>query len=364
MSPPGGARSVAVVLTAALAVASCGEAAPTSEGASQTTQAIVGGKLSPASENAVVLLRNPRGDCTATLVAPNLVVTARHCVSAANRAMTCDERGATLAGGQSGADYEPGKLAVYVGESLARAGALPPSALGRQIVHDGSPTLCDHDLAFVVLDESLTPAPAPLRLAAPPRVGETFRAVGWGLASDPTLPTTRVSRAGVVVRAVGPDRATTAGPRELAATEGACDGDSGSPALAESDGALLGVVTRGGSPRAAKLAPPEACKGDDIVNVYVSLAANVGTAQAAFRAAGQPVPAGPAPGSGPCDDGGSSTACGGGATPAPETSCGVSAPGLPRSRTTGVVALALAATLRLRRRARGSRTRVGAPQGL
>ena len=347
----------AATLAVALGLGAGGGEAPGSFGSpvSRGSSAIVGGAASTSSEDAVLLLRNPRGDCTATLVAPNLVVTARHCVSSANRAMTCDERGATLAGGQSGVDYEPGKLAVYVGATLARGGALPPAAVGRQIVHDGSPTLCDHDLAFVVLDEPLAPPPAPLRLGSPPKVGETFRAVGWGLASDATPPTSRGSRGGVTVRAVGPDKATTAGPRELAATEGACDGDSGSPALAEADGALLGVVTRGGSPRAAKLTPPEACRGDDIVNVYVSLAAHVPTVMAAFRAAGQPAPAGPpsAP-EASCGDGGP---CAPGRLP--DASCAVG--GARGASPFAALALAVAAALGLRR-ARVSRGR--ARQGL
>ncbi len=241
----------------------------------------------------MVLLRNPRGDCTGTLVAPNLVATARHCVSAANLAMVCNERGETSSGGQAGADYEPGKIAVYVGASLQRAGALAPSAVGRRIVHDGWPTLCDHDLAFVVLAEPLAPTPVPVRLVTPPRVGEAFRAVGWGLSSDKSPPTERRSRAGVEIRAVGASRTYASGPHELSASEAICDGDSGGPALAEADGALLGVVTRGGSPRAAKLEPPEACKGDDLANVYVSLAAHAKLTQAAFQAAGQPVPSGP-----------------------------------------------------------------------
>ena len=348
----GPARSRAILAAGAVfGLAACAVEAPDpgprAAPVSAVGAAIVGGATSPASDDAVVLLRNPRGDCTATLIAPNLVVTARHCVSASNRAMTCNERGATLAGGQAGVDYDPGKLAVYVGATLARAGALPPAALGRQIVHDGSLTLCDHDVAFVVLDESLAPAPAPLRLTAPPRVGEAFRAVGWGLAGDAMPPTTRASRGGVSVRAVGPDRVSTAGPAELAATEGACDGDSGSPALAEADGALLGVVTRGGSPRAAKLTPPEACRGDDIVNIYVSLAAHFTTVQAAFRAAGQPVPAGP-PGAlaSPCEGG----QC---APPvAPPTSCAVAAPGLPTGPALAsgfAVALAVGARRRIRR---------------
>lgn len=294
----------------AFALVSCGgegdEGSPDVLGV--TSSAIVGGEPSPPSENAVVLIRNVRGECTGTLLAPNLVATARHCVSASNLAMICNERGETLSGGQAGADYDPAKIAVYVGDSFARKGALDPQAVGMRVVHDGSPTLCDHDLAFVVLSKNVDGPVAKVRLLERPSVGETLRVAGWGLSVDGTPPDKRVSRGGVRITVVGSNKERTIGPRELAATEGICDGDSGGPAFSEKDGALLGVVTRGGSPRAAKLTPPDACRGDDIVNVYVSLAAHAKTVQAAFRAAGQPEP--PAPPDDPC----AATTCGPGAS--------------------------------------------------
>lgn len=259
----------------------------------RTSATIVGGEPSPASDNAVVLIRNVRGECTGTLVAPNLVVTARHCVSSSNLAVTCNDQGQAVSGGQAGADYDPGKIAVFVGESFARKGVLDPAAVGARIVHDGSPTLCDHDVAFLVLSNPVTAPVAKLRLAAPPRVGERARAVGWGISVARTPSDGRVARGGITVMHVGANASRATGPRELSATEGICDGDSGGPLFAESDGALLGVAARGGSPRAAKLAPPEACVGDDIVNVYVSLAAHTKTVRAAFRAAGAPEPEAP-----------------------------------------------------------------------
>lgn len=265
----------------------------TRDGLGYTTSAIVGGEPSPAADNAVVLIRNVRGECTGTLVAPNLVATARHCVSSSNLAMRCNELGQAVSGGQAGADYDPGKIAVFVGESFARKGVLEPAAVGQRIVHDGSPTLCDHDLAFVVLSRPVTGPVAPLRLSNAPKVGEKARAVGWGISVAKTPSDGRVARGGVTVSHVGANATRATGPRELSATEGICDGDSGGPLLAESDGALLGVASRGGSPRAATLAPPEACVGDDIVNVYASLAAHARTVRAAFRAAGLPEPEGP-----------------------------------------------------------------------
>jgi hypothetical protein len=294
-----------------MGLAACGAEDPGDVGAVRS--AIVGGEPSTAAENAVVLLRNVRGECTGTLIAPNLVATARHCVSSANLAMICSDRGETLSGGQAGTDYDPAKIAVYVGDSFARKGVLDPQAVGARIVHDGSPTLCDHDLAFLVLSKNVEGPTAKVRLTEPPVVGETFRAVGWGLSVDATPPDRRVSRRGVRITAVGSNKERTVGPRELSATEGICDGDSGGPALSEKDGALLGVVTRGGSPRAAKLKPPEACVGDDIVNVYVSLAAHAKTVQSAFRAAGQPEP--PAPPEDPC----ATTTCASGTTCAVES---------------------------------------------
>lgn len=285
--------ATAVALGAPLACGAVEDGGAPRDGLGETTSAIVGGQASPATDNAVVLIRNVRGECTGTLVAPNLVATARHCVSSSNLAMRCNELGQAVTGGQSGVDYDPGKIAVFVGESFARKGVLDPAAVGLRIVHDGSPTLCDHDLAFVVLSRPVAGPVAPLRLASVPKVGERARAVGWGISVTKTPSDGRVARGGVTVSHVGANATRATGPRELSATEGICDGDSGGPLLAESDGALLGVASRGGSPRAATLAPPEACVGDDIVNVYTSLAAHARTVREAFRAAGLDEPEGP-----------------------------------------------------------------------
>ncbi len=262
-------------------------------------QAIVGGEPSGPEQDAVVLLRNPRGECTATLVAPNLIATARHCLSSSNLAMSCTPRGETRKGGEVGADYEPARVAIYLGGKLDPASLPSPTAVGSRVVHDASVTLCNHDLAFLVLGESVKGVvPARVRLDGPVLPGESFTAVGWGV-SDAAGGRARRARRGVKVTAVGSSAQASTGPAEFGAGEAVCDGDSGGPALAESDGALLGVVTRGGSPRVVDLMPPEACQGADIVNVYTSLEANAELVQEAFRQAGQPVPPGPRPGD-PC----------------------------------------------------------------
>src|ERR1700722_1337214 len=101
-----------------LLVTACGPPPSTEPNAGTESSAIVNGTASDASQNEVVLLYNETAsfNCTATLIAPNLVLTARHCVSnIVSDALECDQNGNAVMGGQIGADYPAGDLQVYVG---------------------------------------------------------------------------------------------------------------------------------------------------------------------------------------------------------------------------------------------------------
>lgn len=257
------AAAAAVALGAAF-LAGCGAAADGSErGASdeafegelatgQTETKIIGGAVDQgtSSQDAVVALRlGAQGLCTGALVAPNLVLTARHCVSQTRGPQVdCDEKGRSANGDHLAADRSPSTIAVFLGARPNLGG--PAAAIGRAVVHPAGNVLCNSDIALLVLDRDITSvAPLAVRTQSAIVAGETVRAVGYG-ENNSNLPLgTRLARPGVTVRAVG-SRITASNTklanREFEVGQSICQGDSGGPAISETTGAVVGVVSRGG----------------------------------------------------------------------------------------------------------------------
>ncbi len=188
--------------------------------------------------------------CSGALVAPNVVLTARHCVTKnITTSVSCDENGKSANGEHVAGNEDPTAIGIYIGEtpSFARR----PVAFAKAVVAPGGPYLCDSDIALVILDTPITTvAPLPLRIHSPARAGETVRSVGYGQ-NDAAQPIgTRFHKAGVEVlaqgKAVSPSR-TPLGTHEFEVGKSICQGDSGGPAISEQTGAVLGVVSRGGN---------------------------------------------------------------------------------------------------------------------
>jgi hypothetical protein len=249
-----------LALFAALATA-CG--ATSTESLGKTADPIINGVPSTADQDYAIGLAlldtngQYMGGCSGSLIAENLVLTARHCVSqVAAEGLACTSAGKPVGGtGGVNADYLPKQLAVLIGPTLATSGGgFNPkfAAKGQKIFHTAVNNLCNNDIALILLDTKIVGAKlAQLRLDTPPVAGELMTAIGWGVANNTSsqIPSRR-TRADIPVLKVGPANLGASGglgPNEFEIAEGICSGDSGGPAVAQSTGAVIGVVSRGGN---------------------------------------------------------------------------------------------------------------------
>ena len=208
--------------------------------------------MDDGGSDAVVAVRVGLGSpftlCSGALVAPNLVLTAWHCVAqTVTSTIACDASGQSLDGPQLGADVDASSVGVYVGAKPNVYGA--GDAHGTKIFHASGSVMCNDDVAFVALDRSLAPAPLALRLSPGARLGELLRVVGYGQNDGGYGTAVRVVKSGLDVLGVGAGVSasnTALGASEFELGESTCQGDSGGPVL-DASGAIVGVVSRGGA---------------------------------------------------------------------------------------------------------------------
>jgi hypothetical protein len=255
---------------------------------------IVYGEPSPAGtvEDAVLLLRTTLDGkellCSSSLVAKNLVLTARHCLAhLIEGPFNCTVRGALIdnpdGAGRIGLDVPPETLEFYGGD-VPRG---EPLARGSRIFSTLSGTICVNDVAFVVLDRTVELPVLSLHTAVRARVGESVTLVGYGI--DETLPDIvdfrtepRRRKAGLSLSGVGPDSleqgVTTVPPRTLV-LEGpsACVADSGGPLLDSGTQAIIGVYS---------LMDGDSCLDNAVRHEFVHLFPFSNLIEEAFAAAG------------------------------------------------------------------------------
>ena len=189
---------------------------------------IVGGGPSPSSQDATVLLRI--GDvttCTGTLIASNLVLTARHCIR--------DDASVEIAVGTDAREAEP----IAVGTEVF----LPESHA------EGD------DIAIVALDRRVRDITPAIVRTTRPEIGERAVAVGYGENGDGEVPELRKQRTSIRIDALGPAvveyETSTGSPirvdladKMIATGESTCFGDSGGP-LFDEHGRVIGVTSSG-----------------------------------------------------------------------------------------------------------------------
>ena len=235
----------------------CSDATP-AEVSDARVEGIVAGEPSGADQDGTVLLHavladGSEGVCSASLVGPNLILTAAHCVTYLTEgAFSCSVRGELIdnatGGGRLGLHVPAASLEVYAGKAPRKS----PLAHGLKVISPLPPNVCQDDLAFVVLDTALDLPVVPMRLGRPALVHEVVVLVGYGTSRDDeyldykTQP--RQQKRGLEIAGVGPDSiddGVTDTPPRVLNIEGpsGCVGDSGGPLLAESSGAVLGVYS-------------------------------------------------------------------------------------------------------------------------
>ncbi len=305
-------RKFRALALAALAVAcaSPGSTAPFAV----TRAAVVGGEPSPTGgiEDAVLMLRLPLDGgelvCSSSLVAPNLAVTARHCVSHfVDGNFSCTVHGELQSvdpnAGVLGSHFDAASLEFY-DATTPRTKAI---AHGAQVLSTLSDTVCTNDLAFVVLDHALSLPVLPLRLNGRARIGEPVTLVGYGFDDDMVgsefLDVTtqrRTHNPNLVIDDVGPlanDDVTSAPPRTIVIDRpSGCVGDSGGPLIARDTHALLGIdsLSAGGD-----------CLSHNVTNLFTHVPDFELLLDDAFAAAGyEPVPEAPPDEPGSMSDGG------------------------------------------------------------
>ncbi len=211
-------------------------------------QPIFGGTVSTAVDDAVVFLTTSSFLCSGTLVAPNLVLTAHHCLLELGAVGEhCNVDGTTAA------EIAVPLTEVAAGSIEVRGGANPseePIAKGADIVSTDPTTSCRNDIALVILERPLPKQwpILPLRLLRPTSKGETMTLIGYGETgntesavgrSDAGVPVLRHRREGVPVLDVG----GLVAPDNLLLGPGMCPSDSGGPAISTKTGALVGVAS-------------------------------------------------------------------------------------------------------------------------
>jgi hypothetical protein len=226
----------------ALGIAACSNHMP--DGETGTSKQSIAAAPADQNDHAVFAIVHDQGvGCTGSLIAPNLILTARSCVadlSTGDGPVDCQK----TTFGPTYTDLAVLNTFDYQLDGLN-------GAIGVQSVRvPDNTTLCGNDIALLILGGPVAGAgPILPRLDPKPQGGEAFTAVGYGynftqpMDAGPNPSWMRNIRSGLSVGCTGTCGGSRSTGTEWNANVNLCPGDGGSPAL-DKLGHQIGVASR------------------------------------------------------------------------------------------------------------------------
>jgi MYXO-CTERM domain-containing protein len=194
------------------------------------------------------------GICTGSLIAPNVVLTAHHCVADVQN--EDPQLGIVCTKTSFGVNYLATAMAVTTRPTMDDVKNTSYHKVTEVITQAGTKLLCGNDQAILILADNIAPSEAKLLV---PRVDseiakkDEYYAIGYGATQDDQSGTgagTRRRRDKLFVDCPGaqcPNYLKSAiKPVEFVGDQGICEGDSGGPALDLQD-RVIGITSRGGA---------------------------------------------------------------------------------------------------------------------